>query len=1045
LCRYPATVLQQEIHAATNQTGEVDVHPVGSRCDCPSHTSAPDGYLLRWPVESRGKWVFKITIYPKHPGGDDLSAAAWCRAKREAGLHACHCEIKTEGPNAEQAARIKRLLDVMAPLVRAIPWFFSAEARRVRIVRNPFPAFFALRAWAALSAPPRACDVLAKLAKHVVKSARVSSLLVRRDDDIEARITAGADPLVRDEWQHLVAWRVLDAQRTETGSSWRLRPILGLLCERGTVALYPALSDGDALANERQFARACYLSGRRPLVADSQAARSLSQDFVSLRPAFKEFLFETLKPLQHSPWFFSPVSAEAARTVFSDVVDQVYETFTHWMTMTEVPSVTFFWRSAALHALRLEARNGRSETAEAAVAAVVAGSTSEQWKSVVAEASRMNVVFDSTAAPPPPPKPIPHPGNPEAGIFFTWGARFSVQVYASLLGGRASGTVQDYTRGGARLDAMPSLPSSSEGRERALSNLLVACEVVQKVPWCFLPGHRFHARDNPFANLCAFAAKRPDLLLPRDAADSLALAAVTFSLKQSGGDRTPGGIEACLCAGVADPDAAEWREMVRAAIDEEFPPMRGGTIFSMSIDRIAHPLRPCMILVAPHVVWDNCRATRYQNELAAAKGSGLHPLRARVMLRQDRDFEQAKQDVMAAASVLRRVPWVFSWRTEENEPALCKILVDAAADGLASWAVVCSRLARAACEIEMMCTNADLLSDQSIGFLLQDHGGERALHPPAADFAAEWERLVMQELARTTKAWAETKRKAEAAQLAVLTPFSPEEIKKELDDVTAATQPPAPLEEAVLAPSSMEVVEEEPTALVQPSPPGAAPSAPAPVEEEKPGDCVICLDVRSSVRLSPCMHLCLCRACFNQVLTRELGCPLCRGKVAGRVPAQGEEAAPKKTKDAKQACPDNNDDKAERARLFWETTFGAPHPEVAQGLRYVPAHDAQDHEPFDPPVNRGFHYPTPTSPQGDLVFSLPTFNIPALDPPASDVQDHEPFDPPAGGLYGEVIAALESLSQDRDPLAGAQIVRLSQGPATAASNTLAGERGTFFK
>ena len=51
---------------------------------------------------------------------------------------------------------------------------------------------------------------------------------------------------------------------------------------------------------------------------------------------------------------------------------------------------------------------------------------------------------------------------------------------------------------------------------------------------------------------------------------------------------------------------------------------------------------------------------------------------------------------------------------------------------------------------------------------------------------------------------------------------------------------------------------------------------PAKIFENDDPDCVICLDQKKEVILSPCGHFCLCNACCSKLDTRMRKCPLCR-------------------------------------------------------------------------------------------------------------------------------------------------------------------------
>ena len=61
--------------------------------------------------------------------------------------------------------------------------------------------------------------------------------------------------------------------------------------------------------------------------------------------------------------------------------------------------------------------------------------------------------------------------------------------------------------------------------------------------------------------------------------------------------------------------------------------------------------------------------------------------------------------------------------------------------------------------------------------------------------------------------------------------------------------------------------------VVPPQPP---PSQPKEVE----GLCVVCMDVSKSHAVLPCMHMCTCEACTQQLVEQGAqSCPVCRGPI----------------------------------------------------------------------------------------------------------------------------------------------------------------------
>ena len=60
------------------------------------------------------------------------------------------------------------------------------------------------------------------------------------------------------------------------------------------------------------------------------------------------------------------------------------------------------------------------------------------------------------------------------------------------------------------------------------------------------------------------------------------------------------------------------------------------------------------------------------------------------------------------------------------------------------------------------------------------------------------------------------------------------------------------------------------------------PVAPAPQPEAEEALCVVCMDAPKSHVIRPCMHMCTCEACTQQL--QEQGaqsCPVCRGPIEG--------------------------------------------------------------------------------------------------------------------------------------------------------------------
>lgn len=58
--------------------------------------------------------------------------------------------------------------------------------------------------------------------------------------------------------------------------------------------------------------------------------------------------------------------------------------------------------------------------------------------------------------------------------------------------------------------------------------------------------------------------------------------------------------------------------------------------------------------------------------------------------------------------------------------------------------------------------------------------------------------------------------------------------------------------------------------------PEAISRLPAKIFENDDPDCVICLDRKKEIILSPCGHFCLCNTCCSKLDTRTRKCPMCR-------------------------------------------------------------------------------------------------------------------------------------------------------------------------
>ncbi|KAL0220593.1 hypothetical protein RCL1_000447 [Eukaryota sp. TZLM3-RCL] len=51
--------------------------------------------------------------------------------------------------------------------------------------------------------------------------------------------------------------------------------------------------------------------------------------------------------------------------------------------------------------------------------------------------------------------------------------------------------------------------------------------------------------------------------------------------------------------------------------------------------------------------------------------------------------------------------------------------------------------------------------------------------------------------------------------------------------------------------------------------------------------CVVCYDERVDICLLPCKHVCMCKSCFNRVLSESGTCPICRTELTGSVTFTG--------------------------------------------------------------------------------------------------------------------------------------------------------------
>jgi hypothetical protein len=61
------------------------------------------------------------------------------------------------------------------------------------------------------------------------------------------------------------------------------------------------------------------------------------------------------------------------------------------------------------------------------------------------------------------------------------------------------------------------------------------------------------------------------------------------------------------------------------------------------------------------------------------------------------------------------------------------------------------------------------------------------------------------------------------------------------------------------------------------------PPAPQPDAEETL--CVVCFDAPKQYAMLPCLHMCACEACAQQLMQLRHRCPVCRGRIerVGRV------------------------------------------------------------------------------------------------------------------------------------------------------------------
>lgn len=56
-------------------------------------------------------------------------------------------------------------------------------------------------------------------------------------------------------------------------------------------------------------------------------------------------------------------------------------------------------------------------------------------------------------------------------------------------------------------------------------------------------------------------------------------------------------------------------------------------------------------------------------------------------------------------------------------------------------------------------------------------------------------------------------------------------------------------------------------------------AAPATVDDDDAGDCVVCLTEKRTTTVLPCRHMCLCRGCADKLRYQSHKCPMCRAPV----------------------------------------------------------------------------------------------------------------------------------------------------------------------